>query len=128
MNLLRNGCGGGGGGGVQLFGFFAGMYLLGNGIQFGCENEFRHHGVLSQSIFGSMCFVHVPKEIRPKASFKTTKVVEARLLGQEKNLSGWVVRSESTGRTVWSSMQYRSTWMIIVHSANRHICLISSEL
>ena len=52
--------------------------------------------------FGSMCFVHVPKETRPKASFETTKAVEARLLGQEENVSGWVVRLESTGRIVWS--------------------------
>ena len=52
--------------------------------------------------FGSLCFVHIPKETRSKASFETTKAVEGRILGQEDNVSGWIVRLEGSGKLVRS--------------------------
>ncbi len=33
--------------------------------------------------FGSMCFVHFPKDTRSKASYETAEAVEGRLLGQD---------------------------------------------
>jgi hypothetical protein len=52
--------------------------------------------------FGSLCFVHIPKKSRSKASFETTKAVEGRILGQEDNVSGWIVRLDGSGKLVRS--------------------------
>jgi transposase InsO family protein len=52
--------------------------------------------------FGSMCFVHIPKETRMKANFETPKAILGRILGQDEAVSGWVVRLESSGRLVRS--------------------------
>jgi hypothetical protein len=52
--------------------------------------------------FGSLCFVYIPKETRSKANFETTKAVERRILGQEDNVSGRIVRLEGSGKLVRS--------------------------
>jgi hypothetical protein len=49
--------------------------------------------------FGSLCFVRIPKETRSKASFETTKAVEGRNLGQEDNVSGWIVRLKAAANS-----------------------------
>jgi hypothetical protein len=49
-----------------------------------------------------LCFVHIPKEKRLKESFETTKAVKGRILGQEDNVSGWIVRSEDSGKLLRS--------------------------
>jgi hypothetical protein len=79
--------------------------------------------------FGSMCFVHAPKETRTKASFETNKAILGRILGQDEEVSGWVVRLEMSGKVVKSRDVRLATGLMIKplpnqitpHSARTHV-------
>jgi hypothetical protein len=62
----------------------------------------REPNIASILRFGSMCFIHVPKETRTKASFENSKAVPGRILGQDEAVSGWIVMRESDGRVIRS--------------------------
>ena len=50
--------------------------------------------------FGQMCYVQIPQEIRRKYDFKIQKGKLGRIIGQDENVSGWIVRMEDTGNVV----------------------------
>ena len=50
--------------------------------------------------FGEACFVQVPSDIRRKNDFERGKAESARLLGQDLNVSGWIVRLDRDGRVL----------------------------
>jgi transposase InsO family protein len=62
----------------------------------------REPNIASVLRFGSMCFIHVPKETRTKASFENNKAVPGRILGQDEAVSGWIVMRESDGKVIHS--------------------------
>jgi hypothetical protein len=62
----------------------------------------RQPNIKSLLRFGSMCFAHIPKETRTKASFSNEKASLGRILGQDEAVSGWVIRLEATHRVIRS--------------------------
>lgn len=47
--------------------------------------------------YGEVCFAHVPPETRPKADITVPKARQARILGMDENVTGWIVRYEDNG-------------------------------
>lgn len=57
----------------------------------------REPNIESIAKFGAPCFVHILRQTRPKARLDEPKVVEGRVIGQSDNISGWIVKVDSTG-------------------------------
>ena len=47
--------------------------------------------------FGEICFAHVPPELRAKSNFENAKGRQARILGQDEAVTGYIVRYEDNG-------------------------------
>ena len=62
----------------------------------------RHPNIKSIRTFGEYGYVHIPSEIRRKASFETMQAERCRILGQDPNVSGYLVIRERDGRVIRS--------------------------
>ena len=52
--------------------------------------------------FGDYGYAQIPAEIRSKALFETPTAARCRIIGQDYNVSGWIVLMEDTGRVMRS--------------------------
>ena len=62
----------------------------------------RDAGIDKIREFGELCFVHLSEEVRKKSNFTTARSLDARILGQAQDMSGWIVRLEQSGETLVS--------------------------
>ena len=60
----------------------------------------RAEGLDSLRAFGERCVVQVPREIRQKADFTVVKGETGIILGQNENVSGWIIRIDRDGSVV----------------------------
>lgn len=57
----------------------------------------REPNIKSIAKFGAPCFVHILLQTRLKARLDELKMVEGRVIGQCDDISGWIVKVDSTG-------------------------------
>ena len=70
--------------------------------------------------FGEVCFAHVPPELRTRSSFESPKALQARIVGIEETVTGYVVRYEDNG-AIGLSRDIRSATGLPLDSPIRHI-------
>ena len=62
----------------------------------------RHPNLHTVRQFGQVNYVQIPSEIRHKNSFDTKSAMRCRILGQDPDVSGWIVLVEATNEIIRS--------------------------